>query len=400
MVLALVLAGCATPRAEVARPVVRPPLILVSIDGMRADYLARGVTPNLKALAARGVTTTAMRPSFPSVTFPNHYTIVTGKRPDRNGIVNNSMEDPAIPGVRFSMGNRDAVTDRRWWDQAEPVWVTAEKAGIRTAPMFWPGSEAAVHGVRPSEWAVFDSKLSGDARVDRLLASIDAPMRPGFLTLYLETVDHEGHMFGPDAPETVRAVAGVDAEIGRLLAGLKGRGIEANIIVLADHGMAATGPERVILLDAVAPAASFRLVTGGAVAGIAEVPGQEAALAAGLLRPHPHMQCWRKGAIPARLHYGANSRVPAIVCMAEAGWLILGTTPKTPVTVGGMHGYDPAAPEMAAMFVAAGPGFREGVTVGAFDNVDVYPVMMKLLGVKAVDGDGDGGEELVKGALR
>lgn len=388
LMLMLVLAGCARGPVAQKTAVVRPPVILVSIDGMRADYLRRGVTPVLNGLAARGVTTAAMRPSFPSLTFPNHYTLVTGMRPDRHGIIGNTMEDPAIPGVRFSLGNREAVIDRRWWDEAEPVWVTAEKAGVRTATMFWPGSEADIGGVRPTQWLPFDSAMPGTARVDTVLGWLAAPVRPGFVTLYLETVDHEGHSFGPDAPETTAAVAAVDAEVGRLVDGLKTRGIEANIIIVADHGMAAVGPERVIRLDTVAPAGSFRLVTSGPVAGIVAAPGREAELAAALVGRHEQMECWRKGNIPRRLHYGTNARVPPIMCLADVGWMIQGQAPKEPVKPGGMHGYDPAAPAMAAMFVAAGPGFRPGVVVPPFDNVDVYPLVMRLIGVPARPSDG------------
>ncbi len=139
----LAVSCCATAHAA-------PLTILVSIDGMRPDYLERGVTPNLNRLAAGGARAVAMRPSFPSITFPNHYTLVTGLRPDHHGVVDNNMDDAAIPGVRFSMDNPAAVTDRRWWDQAEPIWVTAELHGIRSGTLFWPGSEAAIHGVRPT----------------------------------------------------------------------------------------------------------------------------------------------------------------------------------------------------------------------------------------------------------
>jgi predicted AlkP superfamily pyrophosphatase or phosphodiesterase len=391
MATALLVAGCATRPSDVAQPgpgAAPPPVILISVDGLRPDYLKRGVTPNINAMAATGVTTPAMRPSFPSLTFPNHYTLVTGKRPDHHGVVNNTMTDPAIPGVTFTLSNRAAVEDRRWWDQAEPVWVTAEKAGVKTATMFWPGSEAPIQGVRPSQWLPFDGEMANPARVAQLLAWIDQPQRPGFLTLYFDTVDHDGHEFGPDAPQTTRAMAEIDARIGDLLAGLKARNVAANIVLVSDHGMAEVAGDRAIRLDLMLPANSFRVVTGGAVAGLEALPGQEAVLASALLQPHPHMQCWRKGNIPAALHYGRNPRVPAFVCLAEPGWMIWGMPPRAPVTLGGMHGYDPAAPAMAATFVATGPAFKPGTVVPAFDNVDVYPLLMRLIGVKPLPSDG------------
>ncbi|PZN94554.1 MAG: alkaline phosphatase family protein [Alphaproteobacteria bacterium] len=389
LLLLLMLAACAGPRVATAPGASsRPPVILVSIDGLRPDYLARGVTPNLNALAAAGARATAMRPSFPSLTFPNHYTIVTGMRPDHHGVVGNNMEDAAIPGVRFGMGNRDAVGDRRWWDGAEPVWVTAERAGIKTATMFWPGSEAPVQGVRPTRWLPFDGEMPGDRRVDTLLGWFDGADRPGLATLYFDTVDHDGHGFGPDAPQTTAAVAAVDVQIGRLVAGLQARGIVANIVVVSDHGMAAVAADHIIRIDAIAPAGSFRMVGGGAVAGIEAEPGQEVALAAALLQPLSHAQCWRKGQVPARFAYGRNARVPAFVCLAEVGWYMLAGPPRTGMTMGGAHGYDPAAPEMAATFVGAGPAFRAGTVLPPFDNVDVYPLLLRLLGLPPRASDG------------
>ncbi len=388
--LLVILSGCVAPRSQrlpVATP--RPPLILISVDGLRADYLDRGVTPRIAALAAGGVRATAMRPSFPSLTFPNHYTLVTGKRPDGNGIVNNTMQDPAIPGVTFTLSNRAAVADRRWWDQAEPVWVTAEKAGMPTATMFWPGSEAAIGGVRPSTWLAFDGEMPNQKRVAQVLAWIDAPTRPGFMTLYFDSVDHAGHEFGPDALETTAAVAEVDARIGELVAGLAVRGVAANIVLVSDHGMAAVSADRSIILQDLLPADTYRVVAAGAVAGIEPTAGKSAGLAAALGKAHPHMRCWRKAAIPAALHYGRNARVPAFVCLADPGWMIWGMPARAGGGVGGMHGYDPAAPEMAASFVAAGPDIRSGITIGAFDNVDVYPLLMTLIGVDRRPSDGN-----------
>ena len=394
LILLFLLSGCmrAERPAAVVRPAVRPPVILISIDGFRPDYLERGVTPTLNALAAAGVRARAMRPSFPTLTFPNHYSLVTGLRPDRHGIVNNTIEDPAIPGVRFSLGNRAAVIDRRWWDAAEPIWVTAEKAGVRTATMFWPGSEADVRGVRPAHWAVFDGAMPGEARVDTLLGWLDLPDRPGFMTLYFDEVDHDGHGFGPDSAAVTAAAGRVDGQIGRLLTGLKARGIAANIIIVSDHGMAATAPERVIRLDMLLPTGSFRVVTAGAVAGLEAMPGQGGVLAAALARVtasgRDHMRCWPRLRIPARFGYGRNARVPAFVCIADVGWLILGAAPREPVQAGGMHGYDQRDPAMAATFIAAGPAFRAGTVLPPFDNVDVYPLAMRLLGVRALASDG------------
>lgn len=210
------------PAAEVAAPTV----ILVSIDGFRWDYLDRGVTPNLSELARSGARAERMIPSFPSLTFPNHFTLVTGLTPDRHGIVNNTFEDPAVPTGTFKLSNAAAVTNRVSWDQATPIWVTAERAGVRTATEFWPGSEADIQGVRPSLYSHFDASVPSSARVDQVLAWLDLPPRqqPRFLTLYFDIVDTAGHHHGPDSAEVNAAAAEVDTAIGKLVQGLRQRG--------------------------------------------------------------------------------------------------------------------------------------------------------------------------------
>jgi len=366
-----------------------PPTILVSIDGFRADYLDRGVTPVLSTLAADGARA-AMRPSFPSKTFPNHYALVTGLRPDRNGIVENIFEDPRRPGVTFKMANREAVEDRFWWDEATPIWVIAERAGIRTAPLFWPGAEAAIQGVRPHDYVVFDMDTPNRKRVDDLLALLDRPpaTRPAFLTLYFDTVDTAGHDHGPDAPETDAAVAEVDAQIGRLVEGLKARGLVANLVIVADHGMAAVSEERKLYMDDLLPKAAYRSLSGGAFMTLYPQPGRENDVASALLKAHAHLQCWAKADIPQRFHYGRNPRAAAYFCLPDTGWTFTTRDYKAKKPEFGNHGFDPYSPEMAAVFVANGPAFRHGVNLPAFDNVSVHPLLARLLGVRAEPSDG------------
>lgn len=388
--LAILLSGCTIAQRIGPAPTAQrstAPVILVSIDGMRPDYLGKGYTPNLDALARGGVVAKGMRPSFPTKTFPNHYTLVTGLRPDRHGIVGNTMLDPAMPGAIFYPANADAVTDRRWWDGAEPVWVTAEKRGIRTAVLFWPGSEADIGGVRPSHWLRYDDSLSPADRVATMLGWFDsaADAAPGFLALYFDQVDSAGHDFGPHAPETARAAAAVDTAIGQLRAGLAERGMASNIVVVSDHGLAETAPDRVVRVEDIAPAGTYRLIASGPYAGFDPLPGHEAALADALLRRHDHVRCRRKDELPARLHYGRHRRVPAFICLVDSGWELnpAGTDPKR-----GNHGWDNSDPEMMAMFLANGPDFARGRKLGVVDNVDVHPLLLKLLGLEGAPGDG------------
>jgi predicted AlkP superfamily pyrophosphatase or phosphodiesterase len=419
--LAALLTACSTTPTTVGRVVPfttvvtyqgipaeqRAPItILVSIDGFKPDYLTRGVTPNLSRLAATGVTG-PMRPSFPSKTFPNHWTIVTGLRPDRNGITANKMEDKARPDEVFTMSSDDPF----WWNEATPIWVDAEKAGIRTGTMFWPGSNVAIGGekaskwpyeikggTRPSDWAQFNQVITEEARVLGVLDWVRRPaaIRPTFITTYFDTVDTAGHSFGPDDKRTTEAVAEVDKRIGQLIDGLAEMGQPANIVIVADHGMAATSTTRIVALDAVLAPGSYRVVENGPYATLEALPGQEAVVEKAFLGKHAHMECWRKGEIPQRFHYGRNPRIPPILCLAETGWEIKERAPTSQYS-GGNHGFDNFAPEMTALFIANGPAFR-AATIPAFDNVDVYPLLRRLLGLPQASGK-DGSDVVFRDVL-
>ena len=374
-----------SPIVEQAAQTTRPDLvILVSIDGFSPDYLGKGQTPVLDGLVAGGAFG-SMRPSFPSVTFPNHYTLVTGLHPDHHGVVGNRFTDAQLGA--FTMASKESG----FWDQGEPIWVTAEKAGVRTGTMFWPGSEVEIHGVRPSQWAPFDQGMPGDARVDRLLSWLDLPVdqRPKLETLYFDIVDTAGHRNGPDAPETRAAAASVDASMARLIEGLKARGLydRTMLVVVSDHGMAATSPDRVVWIDDIIDPAALKIGYGGAVLTADPAPGREAEVRQKLVGRHPHMECWNKADVPARLVYGSNPRVAQIVCLVETGWLT--ATRDRPVTrAGGAHGYDNQAPEMAAIFIAHGPGVVAGRRLTDMDSVDVQPFLARMLGIAAPAGDG------------
>jgi predicted AlkP superfamily pyrophosphatase or phosphodiesterase len=367
----------------------RPLTILVSIDGFRPDYLDRGVTPVLSGLAATGVRA-ALRPVFPTKTFPSHYSLVTGVSPDRHGVVDNTMEDPALPGVTFRMSNAAAVRDGRWWDGAAPIWVTAERAGIATGTMFWPGSEAEIKGVRPRYWRPFDQSVTPAARVDQVLAWLDLPpaQRPSFITLYFDDVDTAGHDHGPDSAEVNIAAARVDAALGGLVAGLAVRNLRANLVVVSDHGMAAMSSDRQVFLDDLLASDAYRLISGGAFVTLQPAPGREAEVEAALLKPHERVQCWRKDQIPARLRYGRHPRIAPFICMPQSGWRLTTRAFRPSRIELGAHGFDPDHPEMSAIFVGHGPAFRPGVTLERLDLVSVYPLLAQLLGVRPEPNEG------------
>jgi predicted AlkP superfamily pyrophosphatase or phosphodiesterase len=390
------LAACAAALATAliassADSAPRAPVIVVSIDGFRADYFDRGLTPTLAVLAAEGAHAKAMRPSFPSVTVPNHYTLMTGLVPDHHGVVDNNMRDPAIPGW---FGNTDkADLDPRWWEEATPLWVTAHRAGLKTATSLWPGDDVVIDGVTPDYAEAAGRRVSPDEQVDHVLGWLDLPaeQRPQLVRLHFSMVDTAGHLFGPDTPQVNKAIVTADGEVKRLVDGLKARGLyeKVELIVLSDHGMAAIAPERTILLDDVIDLSHVQVATFGAEGGVDPLPGHEAEIEAALLKPHDHMTCWRRKDIPAHLHYGSNPRVPAIFCLAEVGWSVIDRADAAhyPKLLGN-HGYDPADRTQWAFFVAHGPAFRAGVTLPVFDNVDVYPLLARLLSVKPEHNDG------------
>lgn len=378
--------------APIATPAAAPKLLLVSIDGLRADMLDRGITPNLSRLVDGGVRARWMTPSYPSLTFPNHYTLVTGLRPDHHSIIHNSMHEDALGSFRLS--KREAVTDARWWG-GEPIWVGAEKAGVRTATWSWPGSEAAIQGVRPSQWRTYDASVPLPDRVDQVLGWVgqtDADA-PRLVTLYMEQVDHAGHDHGPDSPEYAAAIGEVDAAIGRLLGGLHSRGLDAstNVIVVSDHGMASVPNGQTIAIEDMVDPTIATDVSMGQSVGFAPLPGKRREAEKVLLGAHAQYDCWTRQTLPARWHYGSNPRIPPIVCQMHEGWNALSRASVAARTPGtrGSHGYDNALPSMRAVFIARGPSFNQGQTIAGFDNVDVYPLLARLLGIPAAPNDGD-----------
>jgi predicted AlkP superfamily pyrophosphatase or phosphodiesterase len=402
LIAILAVAACSGVPAQRKQGATPATVILISIDGFRADYLDRGQTPMLASLAADGVRADALKPAFPTLTFPNHFTLVTGLYPDHHGIVNNRMIDPGS-GKQFVYKDAETIADPAWWD-GEPLWVSVEKQGHHAATMFWPGSDVAIQGVRPSHWLHFDRTLPPDQRVDQLLSwtDLDGAARPVFYTLYLEQVDHVGHDYGPDSAEVNQALGEIDATLARLVDGLKRRGQfeQTNLVIVSDHGMTATSPERLIYLDDLISANDADVVTYGILAGFNPKPARSDVVDRAILAGHPHMRCWRKSEVPARLHYGTNARIPSRLCLAEDGWLITSHEAehtRTHFSLG-EHGYDNDDPAMRALFVARGPAFKRGLRVPEFDNVDVYPLLAHLLAITPAANDGD--YTAVSGMLR
>lgn len=385
LALLLLVQGCATPIAS--RPA--PTVVLVSIDGLPAAVPGTGRMPVLDAIAREGVQAAWLTPSYPTLTFPNHYTLATGLRPDRHGIVNNNIND-AVLGRYVS--KQASARDGRWYG-GEPIWATLQRQGGIAATMFWPGSEAEIAGQRPRYWKQFDGTLSVDARVDQALAWLDRPVaeRPRLLTLYLEPYDVASHAAGMHSAQAMQALATVDAGLARLRDGLRARGLAdtVDLIVLSDHGMADVRAEDVVYLDDIVPADAMDVESVGQMAWLTARPGREAEVERALVRRHDHFQCWRKAGMPANWHFGRNPRIPPIVCQADDGWRVWLHRWPAATKLKGEHGFAPEDVGMRAVFTAVGPSFRAGVRLPAFDNVDVYPLLARLLRINPAPNDGD-----------
>ncbi len=391
----LLLSGCAnaqTVRSTVqsssptATEIREPATILISIDGFRPDYLDRGVTPNLKALAKSGAYG-PMRPAFPTKTFPNHWTLVTGKRPDNHGIVGNTMVDSERPDEVFRMSTKDPF----WWDQADPIWITAEEQGVRSATMFWPGSEVEFDGKRPNDWWPFSQELSNDRRISAVIDWMRRPagIRPKLITLYFDTVDMAGHRAGPaNGDKLNEAIREVDDRIGDLMRELTALAQPANIIITSDHGMTETSVERIIYLDKILPRDKYRVVEDGSYAGIEPLEANKEIVRNAFITPHENMECWERSNIPKHFQYGKNPRVPSIFCLPETGWVIYQDVPEWMTGIGGGHGYDHRHPDMMAFFLANGPRIKPVGEQPVFDSVNIYSMLAFLIGVTPNESEG------------
>jgi len=385
---------------------LKPTVILISLDGFRWDYLDKYAPPTLTSLAKNGVRAKWMTPSFPTKTFPNHYTIVTGLYPQNHGIVENNVYDF---GETLTMSKRNEVQNARWW-LGEPIWVTAEKQGQRASSYFWPGSEAKIADTYATHWRTYNGRVPNIMRIDELLRYLDEPAekRPTILTTYFSTTDDAGHEFGPDAVETKYAVLEVDMYIARLMAGLRARKIDkkVNIIVVSDHGMATYYPKQVTFLDDYFDFDDAeKILWTSEIQQIFPKPGKLDAIYSKLTKL-PHTTCWKKADIPARLNYSTGRRVAPIVCSSEIGWMTTNRKWYDDWYKGlddvnrprGAHGHDNRYQEMQATFIAHGAAFKKGFVAEPFANIEVYNIMCKILGLKPATNDGN--LERVKNMLR
>ncbi len=366
-------------------------LILVSFDGCRHDYPDHAITPALDAMEANGVRVEGLKTVFPSKTFPNHLSIVTGLYPEHHGIISNRIYNDKT-GEWYKLSN-DAVTESKWYN-GEPIWSTAERQGLKTATFFWPGSEAEIAGYRPTYWKPFDASTPYKDRVAQVLKWLDLPkdQRPQFISLYFEQPDHAGHVHGPLTPETKKATEEVDAQLATLMAGIKKRQLEnvVNVMVVSDHGMTPLSRDSVIFLDDYINMNDVKVIDWSPVAAIRPFPGKEDAVLAALQNV-PHLQAYRKGELPEKYHYNDHAFIQPIIAIADLHWTIgqhsyFDSHPK--IATGGTHGFDPDYTDMNGIFYAQGPAFKKGIKTPVFENIHLYELMCQVLKIKPAQNDG------------
>jgi len=377
-------------------------VILISLDGFRWDYPRRYGAPHLLQLGIKGASAPeGMFPSYPSLTFPNHISIVTGLYPEHHGIIANSFWDPEREQTYIYTQSK-SNSDGSWYN-GTPLWVLAEKQGMRSACLFWPGSEAEIQGKRPSYYLHFDDKLDDEKRVEQVVdwLKLAPELRPHFITLYYANVDHAGHNYGPDSDEVRAAVHHVDTIVGDLQVRVAALHLPVDIIVVADHGMVTVQGNPVTLSD-FADLSQFH-TEGSLLYANPDADVQET-YEEFLAHPDPRFKIYRRADMPRYLHFDSNLREgdPVVVpngpfaLRAQASPSEASSTEKHR----GAHGFDARRmPEMKAIFFAAGPDIRPGVQLKPFENVNIYPFIAEILGLEPPK-DIDGSLNVLRPALK
>ncbi|CAH1253559.1 ENPP3 [Branchiostoma lanceolatum] len=376
-----------------------PPLILISMDGFRADYLLRNITPYLGKMSRYGTHAPYMRAQYPTKTFTNHYTIVTGLYAESHGIVDNLMYDEEFRAT-FRITSSEAKK-ARWWG-GEPLWNTVEQQGLKAATYFWPGSDVDIQGMRPTHYYDYDGAVPDEDRIDQTLQWLELPQneRPSLLITYFDQPDLAGHQEGPDSEAVNKEMMHVDAMMGRLMDGLLARNLSdcVNVVVVADHGMTPTSCDRVVYLEDLMDISPLYVSRDGTLMRVTRsfyAPESYVWDPNGLVKnltcvDDHFMPHTKQAGLPKRLHYANNRRIEDVVCTVEDEWLFA-RTHSFRYCDGGEHGYDNDFRNMSALFIAYGPAFHQGLVVEPFGNIELYNMFSDILGVTPVPNNGTRG---------
>lgn len=362
----------------------KPIVVMISIDGFRNDYLQKYRPPTLLKLSSEGTTAQGLIPSFPSLTFPNHVTLVTGRAPGNHGIVSNFFFDKKRKAA-YQMNDSAAVSDGTWY-RGEPLWTVAEKSGMLSATCFWVGSEAKIGGVDPTYLLPYDGSLTSRARIEKVIQWLSLPEkeRPHFVTLYFSDVDSMGHKFGPDSTQVQTALKDVDAALGELVTWVDKSRLPVQFIVVSDHGMMNI-KERIDITN-MADFSQFNTFERGATMQLyARDPKAIPVAYQSLKKNQKNFKAYLPSELPARWKMTDQNRTGDIVLVAEPGYYLTrkeGFSDAPERISVATHGWDPAAEQMKGVFIARGSLIRSGMKIAAFQNTDVYSLVLQILSLK------------------
>ena len=362
----------------------KPYVILISIDGMRYDFAEKYNATNILSIAENGVKATSMTPAFPSLTFPNHYTIVTGDYPSHHGIVSNRFYDRERKD-NYTMTNRNKVGDGSWY-KGVPLWVLAEQQKMLSASFFWVGSEAPIDGIRPTYYYNFTEKIELNKRVEVVKdwLTLPAEKRPHLICFYFSEVDHAGHDYGPDTEETKAAVLLVDKTIGKLKAVAASTGLDVNFVIVSDHGMLKVDKANPLQLPKGVDTSKFIISSEQLPLAFYAKNKNDIKPTYKILKANENnYNVYLRKDIPKRWNYNKkmdkHSRIADILVVSKAPYVFNIFNKKIST---GWHGFDPTrTKEMGAVFYAEGPAFKEKLTIPTFDNIHVYPLITDILGL-------------------
>lgn len=362
--------------------------VILSLDGFRYMYLDELSTPNLDAMAAEGVSG-SLQSSYPSNTFPNHYSMATGLYPKHHGIVNNRFWVDELNDY-YKLGDSARVYNPAFYG-GEPIWNTAEKQGIKAGSYFWVGSETAVQNMRPSYWKKYNAETSFTARADSVIAWLQKPIeeRPRLITWYIQEPDHTGHTYGTGSDQLKSMVSTVDSVVGYFRSELAKLPIASQVdfIIVSDHGMKDYEPDKIVNLMDYLPADSFRYIVDGTPTLLYTKHPEYIDEAMKVLENVPHVTAYRRADVPARFHYSEGDRLGDIVVMPElGGYIFFREKPELKLPAG--HGFDNTLPEMQAIFFGVGPSFAKGKKVSQVPNVAIYPLLCHILQLTPAPNDG------------
>ena len=364
--------------------------VILSLDGFRWDYPDKTNTPNLDQIARKGVKAISLKPSFPSKTFPNHYTIATGLYPDHHGLVNNSFYDRAL-GKPYAIGNKEARFDPVFYG-GEPIWITAQKQGVKTASFYWPGSDVAIQGKHPDIWKHYNESVPFVMRIDTVVKWLSLPLtqRPRLIMFYYEEPDGIGHKYGPDNACTLKTVREIDSLAGIFYSRINklSNADSINFIIVSDHGMGAISSERNVVLANYIPDSWPLRIEGGNPNYNIYAEGAWIDSACLALKEVKGLQVWKPNEVPPYLNYGSNSRVGDLIIVADSAWSITRDRPAKAFT-GGTHGYAIDNTDIHAIFYAVGPAFKQNYIQPSFQNIHIYSLLAYLLEIKPAVTDGN-----------